>query len=138
MEHIKITRSEFFLYVKILTAIGFVHFLFNMSNAISKHLYGHTITIADGFDSLAIIGFAIGVLNLFASYIASIWLINRSEKRKGIQDKLWAVFALLFGPIVVGFYVVYGWCRYLQLLKPPKQSTPNLFEEFIQLIRRTD
>lgn len=122
MTHIKITRSEYFIYVKIVVALGILPFLFSVYFNIYNqfpHEAGVQPTFLIQCRGLAIFLHVIGIA------IASAYILNLSEKRKGCKDHFWLTISIFFGITAFVCYIIWGLSKEYRFVLPKGHKLPS-------------
>lgn len=134
MEHIKITRSEFFLYVKIIAGLGFVNLGFSISRELVEALVNPWFM---GYvHPFYILTITFGAINMIAYFAASAWLLNKSETRKGTKDKFWLGLGILLGPLAVAGYLSWNLCKNYRTVLPEENEYQSVWQTLLQSARR--
>ena len=110
---------EYFVYIKVLIALGILPFLISLFFSFYKlfsHEIGKQYAFLIYFQSVVIILEWIGVT------IATAYIIRLSEKRKGCKDNFWLFMGIIFGVIAFCCYIIWGLYKEYQLIVPEDEE----------------
>jgi hypothetical protein len=125
MKSIRISRSEFFLYVKIVLSLSILPFLLSIFNTFYPLLQHGVIRSFSTFYTIQ--GFIL-LLEAIGIPIATAILIHRSEKRKGCKDHFWLVIGIIFGFYGFISYLVWNILKEFNLIIPENHQYLKISE----------
>lgn len=105
MKFVKISRKEYFIYIKVILALAILPKLLYIFLGFYKLLPHYNI---NPLKSIISINGGLILLQLLGTSIASGIIINLSENRQGTKNYLWVIIGVLFGLLGFASYIIWG------------------------------
>lgn len=134
MNHIKIKRIEYFIYIKVLIALGIMPFIFSLFFKV-YYLFPHEI----GTQPTFLIHFrgVVNILEFIGIAIATAVILRKSEKRKGCNDPFWLFMGFYFGVIAFCCYIIWGLYKEYKLIVSDNDEVLTLQQMIFNLFTET-